>query len=251
MALISQVAAAIATAQGLPPVHVGQVARAIREKGFLSKGARGVNAPHATVRDCANLLIAVNACGCFVKDAPTAVEDYRQLLIHAPHGSKQIRGLNVEYGDIEHDELKFLDQRHRTFGEVLESVIDRFIGGELEHFMRDQTLAYLNEQFLTRTYEQAENDPEGAARVMREASDGYLFLETVAFRITFRRPNPFAEIVVDRQVGREREMFAAASFMISAEQIESGRFKRSNGDTRDQRTIGYRTLAAIAEVMRK
>ena len=133
MALISDLVSAIAEVEGLPEESVNLVARYAREAGYLSQGARGRNAPRATVADAANLLIAVNGSGCVVKEAPQAVELYRDLICHAPHGSRTSTDGGVAYGKIEPDELRFLD-RHgvATFGEMLESIIDRFVGGELD-----------------------------------------------------------------------------------------------------------------------
>lgn len=250
MALISDLVEAIAEVEGMPEATVALAARYAREAGFLSQGARGRNAPRATVADCANLLIAVNASGCTVKDAPKAIEAYRRLRIHAPHGSRTARVDSVIYTAIEHDELRFLDQGERTFGDILESVIDRFIGGDLERFMRGEAANYLGDSFFEKAREDLGNDPEAIAARVIETCDRFLRMGTVAFEVRFHRPVPFARLTVARSVGGTTETLAGASFIVTMEDMEAGRVK-GGGDRRDETVIGYPTFMKIAEVMRQ
>ncbi len=253
MALISDLVSAIAEAEGIPEATVNLIARFTREAGYLSTGARGRNAPRATVRDCANLLIAVNGSGCVVKDAPKVIDGFRNLLCHAPHGVREVRpGLGVEYGPIEPDELRFLD-RHgsTTFGELLESVIDRFIGRELEMFMMGEAAKYLGDNFVKRSAEELGDNHVALAQRIAAACKSHLNLGTVAFTIEFRRPNPGASITIDRSMLGNRELIAGVSFITNTDDLAAGRIKHVDGDRRERTTIGYRTLSAIAHVMRQ
>ncbi|MEZ5782372.1 MAG: hypothetical protein R3D70_12240 [Rhizobiaceae bacterium] len=70
MATIGDLVRMIAQAEGIDEVSVDVYARRAREAGFISQGGRGRSAPKMTVRDAANLLIAVNA-------SPTGREVHR------------------------------------------------------------------------------------------------------------------------------------------------------------------------------
>lgn len=252
MALISDLVSAIAEVENLPEETVNLVARYTREAGYLSQGARGRNAPRATVTDAANLLIAVNASGCIVKDAPRAVELYRDLVCHAPHGRRTVRGVGVEYSKIDQDELQFLD-RHgdATFGEMLESMIERFIGGELPIFMMREAQNYLTEEFYHKIVaEVGEADKVALANKIAEACGLLVSTGTVAIKVEFGRPLPHARIVIDRANGPERELIAASSFIVHADDLMTGKVKQFEGDRRERTSFGYRTLMKIADVMR-
>lgn len=253
MALVSDLVSAIAEVEGLPEETVNLVARYTREAGYLSQGARGRNAPRATVADAANLLIAVNASGCVVKDAPQAVDMYRDLVCHAPHGSRNTRGgIGVEYGKIDVDELRFLD-RHgdATFGEMLESIIDRFVGGELPMFMKGEALKYLGDAFYKKATDDLGDDQNALAQRVIDACNSFLGSGTVAFVIEFYRPMPHAKIRIDRSVGADRELIAAASFMVDIDDMMAGKFNSvQGGDRSDVATIGYKTLMKIGDVLR-
>jgi len=251
MALVSDLVAAIAEVEGMPEATVALIARYAREAGFLSQGARGRNAPHATIADCANLLIAVNASGCVVKDAPKAIENYRRLVIHAPHGTRSVRADKTIYSSIDHDALRFLERREATFGEVLESIVERFVGGELETFMNDQALQYLTEEYLKKVVDESAGDMKAAAERIREQNESSLRLGIVRFELLFRRPNPFVKLDVVRENGGETESLAGAGFMVTVKDLESKRIVKGNSDRHDTTVIGYRTFMKIAEVMRK
>ena len=251
MALISDLVSAIAEVEGLPEATVGLAARYAREAGYLSTGARGRNAPRATVTDCANLLIAVNGSGCTVKDAPQAVEMFRNLLCHAPHGSRTTTGIGIEYGKIEHDQLRFLD-RHgsATFGEILESIIERCIGGEMQSFMMDEASKYIGDKYLEKARTDLCDDEKAIAERIVESCKSFIALGTVAITIEFHRPSPHARLVIDRSVGGDRELIAGASFIVNVDDMMAGKFKNiGGGDRRERTAIGYRTLMKIAEVM--
>lgn len=252
MALISDLVTAIAEAEGLPEATVGLVARYTREAGYLSQGARGRNAPRATITDAANLIIALNAGGCVAKDAPQAVERYRDLICHAPHSFRSTSELGTEYGRIKPDELRFLD-RHAsaTFGELLESAIDRFVGGELEMFMKGQASEFLGSRFFEETMAEVGNDAKAIATRVGEATDRLLNLGTVAFTLEFHRPNAFARILVERSGEVSRDRLAGVSFIVDADTLMSGQIKQFDGDRSERTKIGYPTLKKVADVLRK
>lgn len=247
MALISDLVSAIAEVEGVPEATVSLAARYAREAGFLSQGARGRNAPRATVTDCANLLIAVNASGCVVKEAPQAIENYRRLQLHIAHGGRSARLQSVEYHNIENDKLRFLDRCGATFGEMLEAVIDRFIGGELEIFMLEEASKYVNAE---RARADLGDDEDAIRARIIDSSRRFLRLGTVRFDISFHRPSTYAEMNVSRSVGATSETLAGVNFMVTMEDMESGRVK-GGGDRRDVTSIGYATFMKIAEVMRQ
>ena len=219
MALISDLVSAIAEVEGVPEATVSLAARYAREAGFLSQGARGRNAPRATVADCANLLIAVNASGCVVKDVPQAITMFRRLQLHVAHGGRDARLHSVQYHDIESAKLSFLDRPGATFGEMLEAIIERFIGRELETFMLDEALKYVD---TARVREKFGDDEDGALIRIIESTKSFLRLGTVRFDINFHRPSPYAELSVTRSVGATKETLAGANFMVTVEDMESG-----------------------------
>jgi hypothetical protein len=251
MALISDLVSAIAEVEGIPEATVTVLARYAREAGYLSQGARGRNAPRATITDCANLLTIVNGSGCVLKDTAKVIEQFRGLRLHAPHGSRTQTGLGVEFTRIDPDKLRFLD-RHgaATFGEVLESIIERFIGGELEMFMNDQASKYLGDKFIEKAAKECGDDPKAVAARVAESCKGLLYLGVIGFRLEFHRPNPFVRLVIDRAVGGDRELIAGASFIVDADVMEKSTGWKFEGDLHEQKNIGYRTLMKIAEVMR-
>lgn len=242
MALISDLVSAIAEVEGVPDATVSLAARYAREAGFLSQGARGRNAPRATVGDCANLLIAVNANGCTVKDAPQAIKTYRQLELHTAHGGQDVRQHAVEFRRIEREKLRFLDRRDATFGDMLEAIIDRFIGGELEAFMLEEASRYVRTE---RVRAELGDDEDAIQKHIIDSARRLLRLGIVTFDVRFYRPSPYAELGIARSVGPTKETLAGANFLL-AEPI-----KDYGGDRRDVTTIGCATFLKVAEVMRQ
>jgi hypothetical protein len=78
MATLSQLVAAIATAEGIDAERVAAIARAVREHGLIRTSGRGTSAAQMEERDAANLLIATNTADT-ARTAPAAVEEYRTL----------------------------------------------------------------------------------------------------------------------------------------------------------------------------
>lgn len=256
MALISDLVSAIAEVEGIPEATAQLIARYTREAGHLSQGARGRNAPRATVTDAANLLIALNAGGCIAREAADAVEPFRALIAHAPHHRREpVPGVGIEIIGIEDPSLKFLDRHGATFGEILESVIERAIGGELEHLMMSHALAQVHPQIIEEARAKyGEDDKRNIALAIRKACRGLLSVGVASFSIEFHRPRPFAQIVIDRIAGSgpHRDLIARVPFILTAEEIMKPKqrtFGGSDGDRSERTVVGYRTLMKIGEVL--
>ena len=95
----------ISSTFGVPESTVVVVARALREAGWLSSGARGVNAPHMTARDAARLSLALLS-----GEAPGRVVEEFAF----------IRGLQTN--DV-HREDGLFDPRDLGAGHILEDVV--------------------------------------------------------------------------------------------------------------------------------
>jgi|tagenome__1003787_1003787.scaffolds.fasta_scaffold20116500_2 hypothetical protein len=76
-------------ATGYPLPNLIGRGRAVREAGLLTQGALGINAPPATVRDGAVLLLAIAASRTW-KDAPAEVERYGSLPLYKTTGHNPI-----------------------------------------------------------------------------------------------------------------------------------------------------------------
>ncbi len=250
MALVSDLVGVIAEVEGLPEGTVALNARVLREAGLLSTGARGRNAPKATVRDAANLLIGVNACGCIVKDAPAAVESYRRLRTDGGHGETTITGTGRELQPIEFEALRFLDTHDATFGEMLEGIVERFVSDDLGAFMRLQAWSYIGAKAQADFLSSKGSDPAGALERLNRAVAEVLRVGSVGFNVTFNRPHPFAVIKIGRVKASQVEIFAYADFGVTVEDREAGRVVETNGDRRDETVIGFRTLSRVAELLR-
>lgn len=248
MALVSDLVSAIAEVEGIPEPTVALAARHAREAGLLSQGARGRNAPRATVTDCANLLIGVNASGCVVKDTPAAIETYRHLQVCLVHGGQTIRDDVAIYSDIHHEDLVFLkESRWRTFGDIFEAVIKRFIKGDLEAFVLKEASKYIGSPHIEDMKREVGDDK--AALAERIVASARNLASTVRFEFSFRRPIPSVELRISRGDGARREVLAEAHFLLSDKDILAGKAS-FRGDRREVTTIGYATMLRVAEVMR-
>lgn len=213
MVLISDLVSAIAEVEGMSEATVALMARNAREAGYLSQGARGRNAPKATVTDCTNLLIAVNACGCLVKDSAAAIEKYRRLHIHAPmvaagaERSVTVEGKTEITFSPEYLPLTFLERRpFPNLGEVIEHIVGRFIDGELERFLIEHG-------------------------------------QYARMDVEFVRPRPAARVVFEKS----GHVLAKASFYPPAQHLNDPVPKH---DRVDRTIISHLTFLKIAEIMR-
>jgi hypothetical protein len=114
MATLSELADAVAEAEGMDPATVTLIARYAREAGFIQKKGRGPSAAHMGVADAANLLIAVNASGS-AREAPDVIPVYRDLI-----------AAEFLYAD-----EKRAPKIYGSFGNALELIIESAIEGKL------------------------------------------------------------------------------------------------------------------------
>jgi hypothetical protein len=78
MATLTELVETVANVEGLDSASVRLIARLVREAGLVTTGGRGPSAGQMTVKDAANLLIAVNATG-KVQEAAQTVRSFRRL----------------------------------------------------------------------------------------------------------------------------------------------------------------------------
>ena len=78
MATLSALVETIARVEGLDPSTVAQIAREIRQAGFIKTGGRGTSAAQMDFEDATNLLIAVNTART-IREAPQMVSAFRAL----------------------------------------------------------------------------------------------------------------------------------------------------------------------------
>lgn len=107
MALLSELVQVIAKREGLEEVSVGIFARHAREAGLISQGGRGRSAAKMSIRDAANLLIAVNGCA-LAKEVAERVPLIRDLPVRT-----RSRTLVSKLG-----------RQTATFGEDFEAIIE-------------------------------------------------------------------------------------------------------------------------------
>jgi len=79
MATLSALVETIARVEGLDPSTVAQIAREIRQAGFIKTGGRGTSAAQMDFEDATNLLIAVNTTRT-IREAPQMVSAFRALV---------------------------------------------------------------------------------------------------------------------------------------------------------------------------
>jgi hypothetical protein len=259
MALVSELASIIADVEGIPEPPVAQIARALRESGLLSSGARGRNAPSASVKDAANLLIAVNSIGADpYHSAPKLVKSFRSLRIFP---EKKLGGRIGECDSFASEkEFEFLT-RGLSFGEALEAIIERFRGDEIPRFFRTQAIErILGLEPLEEIRQRHTPDPQGIddSKVEVRKLIDYAINLHFTCTLTFRRPFPGASFRVEFTHGEGTERYAAANFIPDAADVfqvgPDGRLKRRapvpKGDRSIETAIGFTTLSRIGEALR-
>ena len=170
-----------------------------------------------------------------------AIDEFRKLEFVLAHGGFIEKHRAREYAPVEAEALKFLDNRDATFGEILESIIDGFVSRDLEVFMLEEASKFVN--IDAARARQGNNE----AAVKSDVQDGarrFIRQEFVRFDVSFRRPKPFAEVVVSRSNAGAQETLCCAQFSI-------GRPMDIKGDRRDVASIGCATFLKVAEVMRE
>lgn len=95
MATLERLVATIAGVECIDAERVRAIARAIREAGLIKTAGRGTSAAQMTIRDAANLLIAVNVADT-AREAPEVVRRYQGLLVQTEHGVGEF-GYELQY----------------------------------------------------------------------------------------------------------------------------------------------------------
>ncbi|WP_036286402.1 hypothetical protein [Methylosinus sp. PW1] len=250
MALVSDLVRAIAEVEGIPPETMDVVARHAREAGYLTTGARGRNAPPATVTDAVNLIIAANAGGCVLRQAPEAVALYRRLATNGGFRKVEARGVNREYFAIEDEPIAFLSD-YATLGEALEKIIDGFVSGDLEKFLLMRAMMTLHEREFDAMNREHPDEPARVHALIERAQLALRAGLTIQFALTFNRPLPSAILEISTVGGP----IAKVEFAIHADDFtaaeQDGRLRAwCAADRQDSTTIGYRTLSRIGDALR-
>ena len=122
MAKSGELIDAIAHAAGnLDSVTVGSYYRAIREAGLTTPSARGRGAADMTIRDAANLIIAIGASNT-AKGAPDVVKEYRSLRRNHNSAGRQ--------------EAPGYSWLPSLAGDAIEKLIELEISGEADEHLR-------------------------------------------------------------------------------------------------------------------
>lgn len=253
MALVSDLVEAIAEVEDLPLPTVQMVARHLREAGLLSTGARGRNAPPATVTDAANLLIAVNANGCIVKDSPTTVLEYRGLMLHMSDGPLLYRwkaeGNMRTRVDAEFEAVGFLRERNLPFGTALESIVEGFVNGKVPDLFNWLAHDLWEKPFRERAVEQFGDDEEKIAQWVANACKSYIG-DVLGLRLEFFRPRQNVMLKIEYNDAGDQKTLMEARFIQNVNRFMEGQYRQSSGDRYEQTTIGYKTLLKIGEVLK-
>lgn len=253
MALVSDLVEAIAEVEDLPLPTVQMVARHLREAGLLSTGARGRNAPAATVTDAANLLIAVNANGCVVKDAPTTVLEYRGLVLHVSDGPLLFQWVSKGDGytraDAEFHAVGFLREAHLPFGAALEGIIDGFVSDEIPNLFTKLAHDLWEKPFRERAVERIGSDEEKVAQWVSKACESYIG-DALYLRMEFFRPQQNANFSIGYNDAGDHKSLMNVRFIQNVNRLMEGHYRTYSGDRHEQTTIGYKTLIKISEVLK-
>lgn len=123
MASIGKLISAVAEAEGMDEGSVKLIARYAREAGHISQGTYGPGAAKMTVRDAANLIIAVNAAGS-AKSSANAIDQFRDLrTYYDPNLPKGYD--NVEIDNPLRESVNRISSCN-SFGTFLEALLDEY-----------------------------------------------------------------------------------------------------------------------------
>lgn len=120
----------VAEAYGIEAKTVRVYARALKEAGLFTSGARGVNAPHITPLDSARITIAILTTPSPVS-GPDAVRRYEN---YTP----------TPLGDEQEDDLE------KVFGSSLLQALERLFSGEQDYLVTDLTFHETTNNFELR-----------------------------------------------------------------------------------------------------
>jgi len=235
MAFVSDLVATIAEVENMPESTVGLVARYAREAGFLSQGARGRNAPHATVRDCANLLIAVNAMGNRLKDVPQIIDTFRQMVLKV-----KLHSLS--------DLFHFLHKDDLPFGDALEAVLCMFVDGTAQsYYVRGLSSIFEPTEFGWESVEGSETPPTDEEKF--EWFNSAHFSGGLV-QVAFQQPSFAVRIIQNKLRRTDDKGQSEVVFLPTVEAYGTGLLANRKGDRIQETTIGHRTLAAVAALLR-
>lgn len=219
MATLPVLVTAMAEVDGRDRKSVEHLGRVIREAGYITSGKRGGGAPDMTVREAANLIIALNGAD-MPKDAPTAIDRFRSLKQWYRGTADDFRARSDEYSDLPKPLQDVMDVH--TFGEALEAVIED---------VPEMTGSFL--QYLEQGYE---GDIERAKKNL----PGMIRLGAFGLDIVFERYA--ASIEMFTRQGSERRIEFEAHFMKDPDRLDSDFYGREWPDRRVKSTIGFHTL---------
>lgn len=255
MALVSELASAIADVEGIPQKSMDVIVRHARESGFISTGARGRNAPPATVSDAVNIILAANAGGPVLIATPVAIPLYRRLETLGGYRSARFTDIGKEYLKIEDSFLHFLAEP-TSFGEALENIVERFVAVAVDHSLETYLtglagdLSGLNDTIRSiRAVDDKAVSQLGDAwqRTKEHLDSGF----NVRFEVTFFRPMPSASIFVIKG----NDILAQVDFTLANRDLralaKSGSVNAwSKIGRKESVTIDYRVFSRIGDILR-
>lgn len=227
MAKLPALVSAVAKIDGRARETVDHIARVIRERGYITTGKRGGGAAEMTVREAANLLIALNGADT-PKEAPAAIDRFRSLRQWAIVGSGSPGSAQLAKYENYPQAIKNVMDVH-TFGEALDSLIEDV-----------PDLVACLRQYCHDAY----NDIEPAK--LDENFFGSLRLGLFGLEITFERYA--AKIELYTMYGSERRVEFEARFMQDQDR-EPGFYGNAWPDRRISVTFGVPTLIAVWQVL--
>jgi hypothetical protein len=209
--------AKLAPLDGRSMETLAHVARVIRERGLMTTTKRGVGAAEMTVRDVANLLIALNGSQ-VPKDAPEAVEHYRSFSrtrLYEPRS--------------ELPELIYQAFNASTFGDALEKLIEMVP-------LLVEAVRNLHNQFHTNKCEDYDDtDGKDFLHALRSADCG----------VEVRFEKTVAQILLyDKDESDDRRNYVVALFVLRRKHSHSS-YRQQWADREVAVSIGLLTLMAV------
>jgi hypothetical protein len=217
MAKLPTLIAKLAPLDGRSMETVAHVARVIRERGLMTTTKRGVGAAEMTVRDAANLLIALNGAQ-VPKDAPDAVEHYRSFSRVSRHASQP------EYPELMHQAFNA-----STFGDALEKLI------ETVPLIVEAVRGRHNQFYSEQKWDYDDTDAQDFLLALRSADCGV----EVSFKKTY------ATIAVyDKDEFDDRQNYILSSFVLNRKRSRSS-YQQQWADRAVIVNVGLLTLMAL------
>lgn len=208
MALLSDLVETLAYATGIPHATVFAYGRFAREAGFINQKGRGRGAAEMTVRDAANLLIAV--CGTEVtRDAGIVIEEFRKLEGTVLTLAEEFKGTFLDWfaplGYVQDGrDLKLV----ADFGTTLEFLIQEAGQGNLHGILSEIPTYKISDEL----WEQwaSEDSPNLNISVDEMIKLGLVepgFNKHVTCLLGFSRTWRTVEIIFSREWGGEQQLF--------------------------------------------